>query len=188
MAHVLYLLLAEPDVLFHTSLLLSNLLLVLDQVLRHLPKFRLQSPPDKSHEVIGSALLQLTKPKVQCTVQWLWSVETCSKSIYATSLSCTISHARPWFCMKNKVKAKKERCFWIPEVFWHLLGLWQDCLNSICGDKVFIAVQAHGWHLSLQRHCSFCPHLLCRGFVSCTPKQEGQAEPIGHAVLVPNST
>ncbi len=60
MAHVLYLLLAEPDVLFHTSLLLSNLLLVLDQVLRHLPKFRLQSPPDKSHEVIGSALLQLT--------------------------------------------------------------------------------------------------------------------------------
>ncbi len=54
MARVLYLLLAEPDVLFHTSPLLSNLLLVLDQVLRHLPKFRLQSPPDTSHKVIGS--------------------------------------------------------------------------------------------------------------------------------------
>jgi len=53
MARVLHLLLTEPDVLFHTSLLISNLLLVLDQVLRHLPKFRLQSPPAKPHKVMG---------------------------------------------------------------------------------------------------------------------------------------
>ena len=37
--------------LFYTSLLLSNLLLVLDQVLRHLSKLRLQSPPDQSHKI-----------------------------------------------------------------------------------------------------------------------------------------
>ena len=102
MARVLYLLLAEPDVLFHTSLLLSNLLLVFYQVLRHLPKLRLQSPPDKSHKVIGSALylLQLTQLKAQ--LMYSLMIMVCGnlqqkhlRCTSQTSLSSTIRHARP---------------------------------------------------------------------------------------------
>jgi len=74
MACVLYLLLAEPDVLFHTSLVLSYLLLVLDQVLRHLPKLRLQSPPDESHKLIGSGILQLTQLKAQLIYRLMMKV------------------------------------------------------------------------------------------------------------------
>ncbi len=74
MACVLYLLLAEPDVLFHTSLLLSYLLLVLDQVLRHLPKLRLQSPPDEPHKLIGSGILQLTQLKAQLIYRLMMKV------------------------------------------------------------------------------------------------------------------
>lgn len=74
MACVLYLLLTEPDVLFHTSLLLSYLLLVLDQVLRHLPKFRLQSPPDEAHKLIASGILQLTQLEAQLIYRLMMKV------------------------------------------------------------------------------------------------------------------
>lgn len=50
------LLLLQLDVVLHIGLLLSNLLLVFDQVLRHLTKFRLQCPPE--HDATTAAALQ----------------------------------------------------------------------------------------------------------------------------------
>jgi len=50
------LLLAKPDVLLHMCLLISNLLLVLDQVLWNLTKFRLQCPPEAARpHVFGTS-------------------------------------------------------------------------------------------------------------------------------------
>ena len=61
---------------------------------------------------------------------------------------------------------KQNRWPHAPEVLRHLLGLGQDGLNSIGGDKVFVAMQAQHWGLSLQGHCWLQPHLLCGGLVS----------------------
>ena len=54
------LLLPKPYVLFHSCLLFSNLLLVLDQVLGHLSKLWLQSPPARmtGHEYVQYSLPQ----------------------------------------------------------------------------------------------------------------------------------